>query len=297
MAIEALVWDVNNGFSEAELAQPLVAAVVAVDPDVAIFPRAYSSQAPAEKIDTIRQSFAAVAPGYAWANVEYLADRPTNLLMLTRRTVLRAADSFTIADRPALKQSLVDQDTGLTIDCIGLDLDARREATRQDEVHDLLAHLGGKRTLVAGNFHAMLRLRPTRNMHPTPRHIRFAAHYARLAERFQQRQSSESSRLGALSAKYRQLGETASGKTMSRLIEAGFFDADAHYEPTEPAENPVIQSTHLMLKRGQFIVNQFNTLHDAAAVALAPDNRAITATVSLHEPKQSYRTTFEQSHR
>lgn len=289
MAIEALVWDVGNGFGEEQIARPLVATVVAAAPDVAIFPRAFDTAAQPAVLDAVQESLSA---DYEVSTVPYGDASDSNLLMLARRSLFVEADTITLADRSALKQTLLDPASETRVRCIGLDLDARYENVRQTQIHDLYAHTGGNHTLVGGNFHAMFRLQPTRNMYIAPKHLRLAAQYAGLANKLRLPQEVHSKEL-TRSERIRRLGEMASGKTMARMIDAGFFDADAHYEPTEPAIKPVMQSTHIMLKRGQFLVNQISTLHDAASIALVPEHRAIRAKITLQEPKLGGRAAFK----
>lgn len=42
----------------------------------------------------------------------------------------------------------------------------------------------------------------------------------------------------------------ASGKTMARLLAAGFTDADAQHRPTCPANRPFAQLDHIMMSAG-----------------------------------------------
>ncbi|MDB5185351.1 MAG: hypothetical protein JWN38_1159 [Candidatus Saccharibacteria bacterium] len=269
MSLAVAAWNVKSGLGNPETSSEIIAAVDAMDVDVAIFSEAYT----AGETDNLEAALAGFrALGYTSVvhaendDADHRLDRRATMVI---SRVGGSIDVVRLVSRNAMLLELIDPDTDVRLKMVGAHLDDRRETTRVKQTTLASQLLEGDPALVVGDLNAMPRIGFRQNFLNDLRPLT-----TRLPYQYPTELEPKISKLNRFSNIAYRLGDMATGDAIAVLRSAGFIDADHRYSPTFKG---VAQLDHILVKRGDSEVSAAN--FQRYPKKKLSDHRAISATI------------------
>lgn len=277
--IKVYAQNLLDGYSKPEAMAEYTQAVYQLKPDVAIFTEAYKEGkedlVPRVVKQLQKQGYVIVSGRYE--DEDGRKDRH-GILLATRKAIVAAKHAprlVKLAGRNVAECWLTD-DHGKLIHFIGAHLNDRSEARRQAELDDLLKIVEPTKTptIFAGDLNSLYKADATDKEFRKARRIHLLTRLKLMPVTDPTDKPAANTR-GRKGSIYKRMHEAASGKTMQRLVDAGFKDADIDHRATFPASRPFAQIDHIMLSK-HFTVHDFTVLPRGSS-----DHLGITATVKI----------------
>jgi len=252
MALKILAQNALDAFSEPDRIDEFVALVARHKPDVAVFPEAYDADRQTT-VPAVVKRFTEL--GYQVTNGDYAdADERTDrhgFMVLTRQELVvpkRPAQLVCVAGRNMAEAWVQDPVTKQAVHFIGVHMNDRSEVMRQAELDELL-HLADvtKPTVIAGDFNALHRQDARGVVVQSARFIDRLVRLRLVPAPEPVTTAHPKKNVGFYGSLAKRLTDMATGKTMKRLLAAGFTDADSLHSPTFPARKPLVQLDHVMV--------------------------------------------------
>lgn len=244
--------NILDGFSQIDTGLEYINNLHDIQPDIAIFSEAYRIG----KEDLLPAIIKNIADlGYTvvygpYDDLDKRSDAHGILLAIRQGRSSQALRPrlVRIGGRYIAECWLMDEASGEIVHFLGMHLNDRSEAKRQAELNDLMRLIADEPTVLAGDLNSLHRPDASGLKFIKARVIRRLVKMKLwpISEPTGQPEPMTLARRGSLNFR---LAEMASGKTLARLLQAGFRDADAHHTPTYPARHPQAQLDHILLSR------------------------------------------------
>lgn len=278
MPLNILAQNTLDAFSNLKTANDYIALIDRIGPDVAVLPEAYDATRP-EPVDKAVQRLAQL--GYEVLSGPYdetdgRKDQHGIMLLIRKALVdpKRPSRLVRVGTHNIAEGWVLDPASRKRLHVFGVHLNDRSEARRQAELDDLLGMLTDDLTIVAGDLNSLYKsdARGKEFRRAWLIHLLTSLKVMPVHDPTGKPMPNSLGRTGSV---YRRLHEMASGKTLERLLAAGFTDADPDHHPTLPASGPFAQLDHIMLS-SELRVSQFEVLLQNSS-----DHRGIVATIEV----------------
>lgn len=278
MAITLYAHNVLDAFSSQDRTDEYLQIIHKQDPDIVIFTEAYKEDSETSisfATDQLERQGYAVLSG-AYDDSDGRQDKH-GILLAVRRKLLNAGELPRLG-RPGGRNFAECRiaDGSRTIHFIGMHMNDRSEAKRQAELDDLLLAVDAENvpTIIAGDLNTMHHTDARGKAFRKARLIH-ALVALKVWPKSEPKGVPEPNTFARKGSLYFRKHEMAGGKTLERLENAGFMDADSGHQPTYPADSPAMQLDHIMLSP-HFTVRTFTVLPAGSS-----DHLGIVATVAL----------------
>lgn len=261
-----------DGFSRPETSDEYLRIIRELSPDVALFTEAYKAGTEKAVQPAINQLKAA---GYEILHGPYdeqdgRKDRHGILLAVRSSLVSPKKPRLTRIGEHNIVECWLRYKKEQPIHFLGMHLNDRSEAKRQAELNDLLQLIDTHNmpTIISGDLNTIHRSEAKGKTFRTARriHLLVRLRLHPITHPTGQPMPNNHGRRGSI---FYRLHEMASGRTIKRLEENGFTDADPTHQPTLPADSPYAQLDHTLVSR-HFTVKDF-----AVLAAGSSDHRGI----------------------
>lgn len=278
MIIKLYSQNALDGFSRPDTAGEYVGIMRHINPDAAVLTEAYQAgteaalQKPIKQIESL---------GYYVFHGPYdeqddRRDRHGLLLAIRKQLVAEKKPCLTRIGKHNIIESWLQYKKNQPIHLLGMHLDDRNESRRQTELDDLLEliDINNIPTILTGDMNSAHRADAKGKPFTKARwiHLLVVLKLWPKTDPTGQPMPNNASRKGSV---FYRLHEMASGKTIKRMVDAGFTDADSKHRPTYSADSPYAQLDHTLVSK-HFKVKSFEVPYEGSS-----DHRGIVTELEI----------------